>query len=152
MVHILLDTSCHMWDNRNMNPKRQSYTKSNPGWLVTGILTFFVLVVNLTVGCQSNGEPPERPSPTVTLSSPLTSALSSPLTSALSSPLTSALSSPLSAAPNSPQPVETLTATVSPLPSPTRDALPTVTPGPSTSFQLTVLHTNDTWGYLLPCG
>jgi 2',3'-cyclic-nucleotide 2'-phosphodiesterase (5'-nucleotidase family) len=23
---------------------------------------------------------------------------------------------------------------------------------PAASFQLTVLHTNDTWGYLFPCG
>ena len=37
-------------------------------------------------------------------------------------------------------------------------ALP-VQPAPGTSsvptpqpFQLTLLHTNDTWGYLLPCG
>jgi len=29
--------------------------------------------------------------------------------------------------------------------------LPTVMAS-SGSFQLTVLHTNDTWGYLLPCG
>jgi hypothetical protein len=28
---------------------------------------------------------------------------------------------------------------------------PTVTPTPS-PLQLTIIHTNDTWGYLLPCG
>lgn len=26
---------------------------------------------------------------------------------------------------------------------------PSATPGP---FQLTVVHSNDTWGYLFPCG
>jgi 2',3'-cyclic-nucleotide 2'-phosphodiesterase (5'-nucleotidase family) len=30
-------------------------------------------------------------------------------------------------------------------------ASPAVTLSPA-SFQLTVLHTNDTWGYLFPCG
>jgi len=30
-------------------------------------------------------------------------------------------------------------------------ASPTVASSPA-FFQLTVLHTNDTWGYLLPCG
>ena len=28
----------------------------------------------------------------------------------------------------------------------------TVRPASSAPFQLTVLHTNDTWGYLVPCG
>lgn len=44
----------------------------------------------------------------------------------------------------------------SPLLSPMRSpispvASPTATVPPA-SLQLTVLHTNDTWGYLLPCG
>ena len=38
-----------------------------------------------------------------------------------------------------------LTALKSPVASPTVMAS-------SGSFQLTVLHTNDTWGYLVPCG
>ena len=50
----------------------------------------------------------------------------------LSSPLPAALLSPISAVQESP------------LPSPTRFAEP--------GFHLTVLHTNDTWGYLNPCG
>jgi len=32
-----------------------------------------------------------------------------------------------------------------------RDAQP-ATEAERTDFHLTVLHTNDTWGYLLPCG
>jgi hypothetical protein len=141
-----------MWDNTGVNPTRQSYFKSTFGWLVTGVLIFMIVVVNLTVGCQSTDEPRERPSPTDSPSSPLTSALSSPLPDALSSPLTPTLSSPLSVAPNAPQPVETPPTMASPLPSPTIDVLPTLSTGPSSPFQLTVLHTNDTWGYLLPCG
>jgi len=151
MVHTWLDTSCRMWDNTNVNPTRQSYFESTSRWLVTGILILMVVVVNLTVGCQSTDEPRESPSPTDSLSSPLTFALSSPLPDALSSPLTLTLSSPMSAAPNAPQPVETSPTRASPLPSPTVDVLPTQTAGPS-PFQLTVIHTNDTWGYLLPCG
>lgn len=36
-----------------------------------------------------------------------------------------------------------------PLASPLSGPAPTVAVGP---LQLTILHTNDTWGYLLPCG
>ena len=41
----------------------------------------------------------------------------------------------------------------SPLASPLKSSVasPAVTLSPA-SFQLTVLHTNDTWGYLFPCG
>ena len=154
MVHTWLDISRRMWDNPSVNPTRQSYVESTSTsrWLVTGVLILMFVVVNLTVGCQSTGEPQERPSPTDGLSSPLTSALSSPLPDALSSPLALTLSAPLSAGPNAPQPAETPPVIVSPLPSPTIDVLPTLTAGPSSTLQLTVLHTNDTWGYLLPCG
>lgn len=30
-------------------------------------------------------------------------------------------------------------------------SVPTVAPGPQ-PFTLTIVHSNDTWGYLLPCG
>jgi 2',3'-cyclic-nucleotide 2'-phosphodiesterase (5'-nucleotidase family) len=36
-----------------------------------------------------------------------------------------------------------------PLASPLNAPAPTATAGP---LQLTILHTNDTWGYFLPCG
>ncbi len=39
-------------------------------------------------------------------------------------------------------------------PSPPATSIPTVLP-PTASpqpLELTILHTNDTWGYLLPCG
>lgn len=39
--------------------------------------------------------------------------------------------------------------TAAPTPTPTRPPTPTPTPQPIT---LTVLHTNDTWGYVRPCG
>lgn len=56
-------------------------------------------------------------------------------TSPLSSPLTAALSSPIATA-------TTFAAAKA----------PTTATASAADFQLTVLHTNDTWGYLLPCG
>jgi hypothetical protein len=48
-------------------------------------------------------------------------------------------------------PVEpTSTATSTPLPSPTASK-PVVEPGDGI-LDLTIVHTNDAWGYLLPCG
>jgi hypothetical protein len=43
----------------------------------------------------------------------------------------------------------TLTPTKTPTPIPTSTPTPTPTPRP---IELTVLHTNDTWGYSEPCG
>jgi hypothetical protein len=40
-------------------------------------------------------------------------------------------------------------ATLPAQPAPAASPLATAAPQP---FQLTVLHSNDTWGYLLPCG
>jgi hypothetical protein len=65
------------------------------------------------------------------------------MTSLPSSPL--ALQSPLS-----PAPLES-SAEIHPLPPATTTALAAVSL-PEGGFELTVLHTNDTWGYLLPCG
>ena len=48
--------------------------------------------------------------------------------------------------PGNPSPLSSpLVALKSPVVSPKATA-------PAGSFQLTVLHTNDTWGYLFPCG
>lgn len=56
----------------------------------------------------------------------------------------------------SPQPVtllSPLSAEVSsPLPSPPPTTHPATPDGDRDIFRLTLLHTNDTWGYLLPCG
>jgi len=43
---------------------------------------------------------------------------------------------------------------ISPLATPRSATSPVATAPPASSapFQLTVLHTNDTWGYLVPCG
>ena len=43
----------------------------------------------------------------------------------------------------------TATSTPIPTPTPTTAPIPTPTPQPVT---LTILHTNDTWGYVQPCG
>ena len=43
----------------------------------------------------------------------------------------------------------TFTPTKTPTPIPTPTPAPTPTPQP---IELTVLHTNDTWGYSEPCG
>lgn len=51
-----------------------------------------------------------------------------------------------------PRPTSTATAVPSPTPLP---ETPTVTPTPTPAaepFTLTLLHTNDTWGYTQPCG
>jgi hypothetical protein len=90
------------------------------------------------------------------------------ITRDLSSPLPAALLSPMSPAQESPLPGTSRatlapTALSSPLPSPTAvPELPVATPSPTApsltrpigpdDFQVTVLHTNDTWGYLNPCG
>jgi hypothetical protein len=60
------------------------------------------------------------------------------------------LLSPLS--PLSPLPTSTLLAmapTRAPLPTPSASPQPTAPPPP---LELTVIQSNDTWGYLLPCG
>jgi hypothetical protein len=48
-----------------------------------------------------------------------------------------------------PMPTSTPTQTPTPIPTPTFTPTPTPTPRP---IELTVLHTNDTWGYSEPCG
>ncbi|MDY7039621.1 MAG: hypothetical protein SVX38_02015 [Chloroflexota bacterium] len=57
---------------------------------------------------------------------------------------------------STPTPTLTMAATAtSPAPTPTPTAPPTDSPTPSATPQpitLTILHTNDTWGYVLPCG
>jgi 2',3'-cyclic-nucleotide 2'-phosphodiesterase (5'-nucleotidase family) len=50
---------------------------------------------------------------------------------------------------STPTPMPTSTSTKTPTPIPTPTYTPTPTPRP---IELTVLHTNDTWGYSEPCG
>jgi hypothetical protein len=50
-----------------------------------------------------------------------------------------------------PTPTSTPTKTPTPIPTPTYTPTPTPTPTPR-PIELTVLHTNDTWGYSGPCG
>jgi len=71
--------------------------------------------------------------------------------SPLLSPLAQA-TSPLVVATSAPPPVNVEV----PSPAPTSTSWPTSPPAPMSSqspnLTLTVLHTNDTWGYLRPCG
>jgi 2',3'-cyclic-nucleotide 2'-phosphodiesterase (5'-nucleotidase family) len=50
---------------------------------------------------------------------------------------------------STPTPTSTSMPTKTPTPIPTSTPTPTPTPRP---IELTVLHTNDTWGYSEPCG
>ncbi len=50
-------------------------------------------------------------------------------------------------------PTATRTSTATNTPQPTDTPLPTVTPTPTAlPIDITIVHTNDTWGYLWPCG
>jgi len=60
-----------------------------------------------------------------------------------------------------PSPTSTATATATAvaaatsLPTPTSTPTPPPSPSPTSepsAFELTILHTNDTWGYVYPCG
>ena len=105
-------------------------------WLGLGVLA--LLVVGLI--WQSGGvRPTDEPKGTV---SPAFFTLD------LSSPLPAAMLSPVSAALNSPLPEQES----APMPPLMATPIPTTVPADVTGLQLTVLHTNDTWGYLLPCG
>lgn len=52
---------------------------------------------------------------------------------------------------STPTPTPTFTPTKTPTATPTPTSTPTPTPTPR-PVELTVLHTNDTWGYSEPCG
>jgi hypothetical protein len=86
------------------------------------LVLLFATVAVFLIGCS-----PSEPEATSFPSSPL----------ALRSPLAPV---PLEASPET-----------GPLPPATPTALAAVSL-PEGGFELTVLHTNDTWGYLLPCG
>jgi hypothetical protein len=127
-----------------MNHTKQSSIKSILNWLGAGVLVLFVVgLVYLTMSGRPVTEPTDagRPHQKPFLLSP---------SGDLNSPLPAAMSSPLPAALNSPLPVEAPMITVSP--QPIVSLTPPLPTSSSTTFQLTVLHTNDTWGYLLPCG
>jgi hypothetical protein len=140
-----------------MSQKRQRPNRSIVNWL--GLAALVLLVVGLIRLSGGNRPPAELPqsspspvtegdlaSPTEPTSADLVGPTPSPTRQTpseadLDSPLPASLTSPLSADLNSP------------LPSPVV-SLPTALPPPAQAdgLQVTVLHTNDTWGYLLPCG
>lgn len=155
-IPSLLDDFGKMCDNRSMNDKEPFPRRSILNWL--GLALFGLLVFGLVRSTQDDQPAAERQEASSPAS--VTDDLSSPLPAALLAPTSPAQESPL---------VETSRATLaptalsSPLPSPT--ALPESTvahpspteppqkqPAGADRFQVTVLHTNDTWGYLNPCG
>jgi hypothetical protein len=135
-----------------MNQREHLLRQSFLNWLGLGLLGLLVFgLLHLSHNNQPEAEPQEAAEPaaiTQDLSSPMPAALLSPISPAQESPLSGAstatipplgLSSPL------PSPTAALeSATGAPYPTPTRLSGP--------GFHLTVLHTNDTWGYLNPCG
>ena len=135
--------SCGKWTNFTGRRRTNCETihgmnqgRSIFNWLGLGILA--LLVVGLI--WQSGGTRPiDEPQKTV---SPAF------LTLDLSSPLVAEMSSPVSAALNSPLPEQE----PAPVPSSVPTPIPTAVQVHVNDIQLTVLHTNDTWGYLLPCG
>jgi hypothetical protein len=114
---------CALWDNHPMAQNEGFPRRSILNWLGVGALA--LLAVGL-IQLSKEAQPARVPKRTSPQASP---------TVDLSSPLTAAMSSPLAAA--------TTVATAKPSPTSTASAA---------DFQLTVLHTNDAWGYLLPCG
>ncbi len=112
--------------------------KSLYNWLGLGVLALIALGLGyLTMSGRPEAESDESlPSLQLSPSSQVATQVATQVaaTSPLAAP--SQLTSPLSANLASPLPTQA---------PPTAEA-------PATSFELTVLHTNDTWGYLLPCG
>ena len=111
-------------------------------WLGLAILALLVVaLILLSRGGERAAEPAsaECSSPLAACASPLAVALTSPL---LATQATAILS---------PSPtVVAAQATRSSAPSPTVPA-PT-TAAPASDLELTLVHSNDTWGYLAPCG
>ena len=103
-------------------------------WLGLALLLLLVVaLILLSRGGERAAElaPAERSSPLAALASPL---------SAQESPLAVALTSPLPAA------------QVRPTPSPSPTLAAPMATAPAGDLELTLLHSNDTWGYLAPCG
>jgi len=134
----------NLCENRGMSQEQQRTGRSVGSWLGLGVLVLLAVgLVRLSAvnhPATESAEPspspftalePTLPSPTLP-ASPVPTELSSPLPASFASPLPAGLNSPL------------------PSPSP----LPPTPPSPAEvdGFQLTVLHSNDTWGYLVPCG
>jgi 2',3'-cyclic-nucleotide 2'-phosphodiesterase (5'-nucleotidase family) len=123
-----------------MNRRRSLYD-----WLGLGVLALIVIgLLYLTNSNRPKSENADESPPTLETSPSsetqhLLAGTPSPSPLPLS-PLPADLSSPLSADLNSPLPTR-----ASPPPA-------VAPPDSGASFELTVLHTNDTWGYLLPCG
>ena len=127
-----------------MNHKEQHPDKSIRNWLGLGALALLVIgLIRLSGSTQLTAEAEDTAAPSITtleLTSPLPAEIPSRLPSPLDSPLPAEILSPLPPALDSP------------LPTPVFAAVSETDTAPVDGFRLTVLHTNDTWGYLLPCG
>ena len=135
----------------NMDQDASSSTKPILSWLGLGILLLALLALVLF---SQGSEPPSEPARS-TIFSPIVESTLFPTAIGSPSPLSAALNSPVLANVTPIKPEQIL----QPVPAPPDSALPPATdPGPALpttsedDFHLTVLHTNDTWGYLLPCG
>jgi len=107
-------------------------------WLFLGGL--FMLSLGIS-GCGSSATSP--PSIATVVSTP-TAAVERTPTAAVERTSTAA---PIVARPAAPTPTPAPTDTPQPTPAPTDTPRPT-----PASLILTIVHTNDTWGYLEPCG
>jgi hypothetical protein len=132
-------------DLKRQLPGRQAVNLLGLGILVLLAIGVFYLSRDLPVPTESDETGPSLVSP-LDRSSPLSAAASSPISPRTSSPLPSPLAVPGSAL----QPPPSVSD--SPLPPTASVILPHPDAVPSADIQLTVLHTNDTWGYLMPCG
>ncbi len=133
-----------------MSSKQPPSRRSVLNFLGLGVLVLLAFgVIHLSRGSQAPTEPVETaslPDSAPELSSPLTAAMSSPVPAALRSPLAATRTVPESGLPPAVAPPQ------SPLMPAASTALAPPDAVPSADIEITVLHTNDTWGYLLPCG
>jgi hypothetical protein len=139
-----------------MNQKESFPRRSILNWLGLGLIGLLMFgLLRLTQDDQIAAELQEASVPasvTQDLSSPLPAALLSPMSPSQESPLPGALTATLApTAPSSLLPSPTAVPE-SPVAAPSPTAPPPAQPVGSDHFHLTVLHTNDTWGYLNPCG
>jgi hypothetical protein len=104
-----------------------------------------ILVLLCCAGCRVSSTPTGEPTETPCEAC---QAPESPLVAALNSPLM-----PPAVRPTQSNPLPAPTRTARPNASPTLVVkTPTAVPLNEAAFNLTVVHSNDTWGYLDPCG
>jgi hypothetical protein len=127
-----------------MNHKELRPNKPIRNWLGLGVLALFVIgLIRLSGSAQPTAEAEDTAAPSIkafALSSPISAEIFSPLPPSMESPLQAEILSPLPPTLDSPLPTHAFA------------AVSETDTAPADGFRLVVLHTNDTWGYLLPCG